>query len=297
MPAPRGDGPSPSGGRKPAGTGQPAPRPARSGKPTGGAVRRAEPPRKPTEGPAPPRGSHPPPQRARDGGTTAERRRPSVARLELPAEADPALLDPAVRRELRSLAQPDVVAGHLVAAGLLLEEDPARAYAHARAAKALAGRSGAVREAVGVTAYANGDFATALAELRAARRITGSAEHLPLLADCERGLGRPDRALAVAAEPDAGRLDRAGKVELAIVVSGARRDLGQPDAAVLALRGAELDSDEVHDWTPRLWYAYADAQLAAGRPAEARQWFAATATIDDDETTDAAERLAALLEE
>ncbi len=232
---------------------------------------------------------------ARDGGATPERsRRPRAPQLEVPAAADPALLDPAVRRELRSLAQPDVIAGHLVAAGLLLEEDPSRAYAHAMVAKAMAGRSGAVREAVGVTAYAAGDYAVALAELRAARRITGSAEHLPLLADCERGLGRPDRALAVAAEPEAKRLDRAGKVELAIVVSGARRDLGQFDAAVLALQGAELDSDEVNDWTPRLWYAYADALLAAGRVADARKWFGATVTVDDDDMTDAVVRLESL---
>jgi len=189
------------------------------------------------------------------------------------------------------LAQPDVIAGHLVAAGLLIESDPGRAFAHAQAAKALAGRSGAVREAVGVTAYAAGDYATALAELRAARRITGSAEHLPLLADCERGLGRPDRALAVAAEPEAKQLDRPGQVELAIVVSGARRDLGQPEAAVLALQGRELDSDEVNDWTPRLWYAYADALLAAGRTDDARQWFTATVAVDEDDTTDAVERL------
>ncbi|HVE62738.1 MAG TPA: tetratricopeptide repeat protein [Mycobacteriales bacterium] len=204
------------------------------------------------------------------------------------------MLDPAIRRELRTLAQPDVIAGHLVAAGLLLAEDPAAAYAHALAAKALAGRSGAVREAVGVTAYAAGEYAVALAELRAARRITGSAEHLPLLADCERGLGRPDRALAVAAEPAAKSLDRASRVELAIVVSGARRDLGQAAAAVLALQGKDLDSDEVHDWTPRLWYAYAEALLAAGRVDDARTWFAATVAVDDDDSTDASTRLAML---
>ena len=161
-------------------------------------------------------------------------------------------------------------------------------------AKSVAGRIGVVREAVGIAAYAAGDYAAALAELRAARRITGSAEHLPLLADCERGLGRPDRALAVVADPGAAQLDRAGRVELAIVESGARRDLGQPDAAVLALQGAELDSDEVHDWTPRLWYAYADALLAAGRNDDARRWFEATAAIDEDDTTDAVDRLGQL---
>jgi tetratricopeptide (TPR) repeat protein len=214
----------------------------------------------------------------------------------LPADADPRLLPSEVRRELRALpdAAADRVAGHLVAAGQLVDEDPAAAYEHAKAAKALAARVGAVREAAGVTAYRAGDFAAALTELKAARRITGQPDHLPLLADCERALGRPDRALAVVADPERGRLDRAAQVELAIVASGARRDLGQPDAAVLALQGPELDSDSVEEWTVRLWYAYADALLAAGRRDDAVTWFTAAATVDDEGETDADERLAAL---
>jgi hypothetical protein len=214
----------------------------------------------------------------------------------LPPGADPRLLPSDVRRELRALQDvtAERVAGHLVAAGQLVDEDPTAAYEHAKAAKALAGRIGAVREAVGVTAYRAGDFAVALAELKAARRITGLPDHLPLLADAERALGRPDRALAYAADPDRARLDRAARVELAIVVSGARRDLGQPDAAVLALQGPELDSDAVEEWTIRLWYAYADALLAAGRTDEAVSWFTAVATVDEDGETDADERLAGL---
>lgn len=214
----------------------------------------------------------------------------------LPPDADPRLLPSEVRRELRSLpdATADRVAGHLVAAGQLLEEDPAAAYEHAKAAKAIAQRVGAVREAVGITAYQAGDYAAALTELKAARRITGLPDHLPLVADCERALGRPDRALAVAADPDRTRLDRAAQVELAIVASGARRDMGQPDAAVLALQGKELDSDAVEEWTVRLWYAYADALLAAGRRDDAETWFTATAAIDEDGETDADERLAEL---
>jgi tetratricopeptide (TPR) repeat protein len=151
-----------------------------------------------------------------------------------------------------------------------------------------------VREAVGVTAYRAGDFAAALTELKAARRITGQPDQLPLLADCERALGRPDRALAVVADPDRARLDRAARVELTIVAAGARRDLGQPDAAVLALQGAELDSDAVEEWTVRLWYAYADALLAAGRRDDAITWFTAAATVDEEGETDADERLTEL---
>jgi tetratricopeptide (TPR) repeat protein len=217
-------------------------------------------------------------------------------RLPVPADVDVRLLDPDVRRELRSLSKEvaDRVAGHLVAAGQSIDDDPAKALAHARAARALAGRVGSVREAAGVAAYRAGEFAEAVAELRTARRITGSAEHLPLLADCERALGRPDRALALARDPGACTLDRATQVELLLVTAGARRDLGQTEAAVVTLQGRELDSDTVQEWTPRLWYAYADALLAAGRVDEARTWFAAVVSIDDAEATDAGERLAAL---
>jgi tetratricopeptide (TPR) repeat protein len=201
-----------------------------------------------------------------------------------------------VWRELRALPEPaaERIAAHLVAAGQLIDEDPALAYEHAKFAKTSAARVGAVREAVGVTAYRAGDYAAALTELKAARRITGLPDHLPLLADCERALGHPDRALAYAADPEAKKLDRASQVELKIVISGARRDLGQPEAAVLALQGPDLDSDAVEDWTVRLWYAYADALLAAGRTDEAQQWFTAVLTVDEDGETDAEERLRAL---
>jgi tetratricopeptide (TPR) repeat protein len=226
------------------------------------------------------------------------RPRPRALGPVAPEGADPRLLDHTVRKELSQLAPPvaERVATHLVAVAMLLDGDPARAYEHAKAAKDGAPRLGSVREAVGLAAYAAGDFAAALAELRAARRITGDPGHLPVMADCERGLGRPERALALAKDPDAARLDRAARVELAIVVSGARRDLGQPDAAVVALQGRELDDTTVHEWTPRLWYAYAEALEAAGRTTEAREWFQAVAAEDDEGATDADARVARLSE-
>jgi tetratricopeptide (TPR) repeat protein len=201
-----------------------------------------------------------------------------------------------MRGELRSLPKDkaDHIARHLVMAGELIDDDPETAYLHAQEARHGAGRIGAVREFLGLAAYRSGRYAEALTELRAARRISGSPEYLPILVDCERGLGRPDRALALAKDPDAARLDRAGAVELRIVLAGARRDLGQADAAVVALAGPDLDPAVVEPWTLRLWYAYADALAAAGRTDEAREWFNAVAGIDEDGDTDAAERTAAL---
>ena len=82
-------------------------------------------------------------------------------------------LAPDVRGELTTLdrSTADFVARHLVAAGQLIDDDPQAALEHARAARARAARIPAVREAVGIAAYRCGDWAQALAELRAARRI------------------------------------------------------------------------------------------------------------------------------
>lgn len=198
-----------------------------------------------------------------------------------------------MRAELRTLTptNADTVARYLVQVGRLLEEDPEAAYANAMAAQRRAGRVAVVREVTGVAAYRTARFAEALAEFRAARRLSGSPHLLPLMADSERGLGRPERALDLAASPEVARLAVAERVELAIVVSGARRDLNQMDAAVVALQTNELKNDKAA-WWPRLAYAYADALEAAGRADEAARWLARAAAADVDGETDAADRLA-----
>jgi hypothetical protein len=157
-------------------------------------------------------------------------------------------------------------------AGRLLDEDAELAFQHALAASRRGGRLAAVREAVGLTAYAAGHYGEALREFRTYRRISGSNEHLPVMADCERGLGRPDRALDIARSEDVQTLDTAGKVEMAIVTSGARADLGETEAAVAALEIPQLDMNRAFSFSPRLFRAYADALLAVGRTAEAETW-------------------------
>jgi hypothetical protein len=157
-------------------------------------------------------------------------------------------------------------------AGRLLDEEPELAFQHALAASRRGGRLAAVREAVGLTAYAAGHYGEALREFRTYRRISGSNVHLPVMADCERGLGRPDRALDVVRSEEAQDLDAPGKVELAIVASGARADLGQLDAAVAELEIPQLDINRAFSYSPRLFRAYADALTAAGREAEAGKW-------------------------
>jgi len=202
-------------------------------------------------------------------------------------------LDPAVRAQLRDmpLTLAERVGGHLAAAGVLLQADPDLAYEHAQSARRLAQRVAAVREAAGLTAYATGRWAEAIGELRAYRRFTGSAVHLPIIADCERALGRPDRALEVAADPAAADLEPKAALELLLVRAGARRDLGQPEAALRLLDVSALRAGGRPSWLPRLRYAYADTLLELGRRDEARTWFSAAAQVDPEATTDAAERL------
>lgn len=205
-------------------------------------------------------------------------------------------IDRSVRQELMSLPKTlaEDVAKNLVMVARLLDEDPERAYAHSRTALRLASRVGAVREAAGFAAYGVAKYGEALNEFRAARRMTGSTHLWPIMADCERGIGRPERALAMAGEPEVKQLDRAGQVEMRLVAAGARRDLGQPDAAVVTLQSSELGSTAVHPWTARLRYAYADALLAVGRESEAREWFARALEADQGGTTNASDRLAEL---
>ncbi|MGP3932608.1 hypothetical protein [Nonomuraea sp. KM88] len=115
------------------------------------------------------------------------------------------------------------------------------------------------------------------------------------MADCERGLGRPERAIDLVRSPEAERLDRAGRIELTIVESGARRDLGQHDAAVITLqRLPELRDPQPKPWSARLAFAYADALADAGHQEAATDWFGRAMAFDEDGETDAAERYAEL---
>ncbi len=183
-------------------------------------------------------------------------------------------LDRATLRQVQTLETRNAewVSKHLVMAGRLLDDEPDIAFEHALAASRRGGRLAAVREAVGLTAYAAGNYSEALRELRTFRRISGSNIHLPLMADCERGLDRPDRALEMARSEEAATLDAAGQVELAIVVSGARRDIAEPEAALAALEIPQLDRNRAFSYSPRLFRAYSDVLAELGRTAEAQDW-------------------------
>jgi len=224
----------------------------------------------------------PAPRRSDRGDSSAPRIPDSITEDDLSRDA---------KAELRGLPVDlaATVGRYLVAAELA--SDPEQGYRYAQAARRLAARIGVVREVNGITAYQTGRWAEALAELRAARRLTGRGEYLPLMADSERALGRLDQALELVHSDEAKRLPRAAQIELRIVESGIRRDQGLADAAVLALQVPELTDGRLRPYSARLFYAYGDALLAAGRPEAAREAFSRAVVADEDEETDALARL------
>lgn len=258
-------------------------------------------PRPAADGPR--RGPRAPRQAPRSSGPNRARRaqpqpaseapaRPAPVGPEIPEDIEAKQLAPEIRRELSTLDRftADAVARHLVAAGALIEDDPQAALEHARAARARSSRIAAVREAVGIAAYHCGDWAQALAELRAARRMGSKSVLLPVIADCERGLGRPQRAIELARGPEAAQLEGDDADELRIVAAGARTDLGQLDAALTLLSTPQLNPDRTGPTAARLFYAYADTLLALHRREEALQWFLRSAAADTEGVTDAEDR-------
>ncbi|WP_084155291.1 hypothetical protein [Agrococcus lahaulensis] len=194
----------------------------------------------------------------------------------LPDDVVPEDLDIGARAQLKTLTKEnaELVAKHMAMASRLIDDDPELAHQHALAAARRAGRIGVVRETLAITAYQLGDFALALRELRTYRRITGRDDQLPLMADCERGLGRPEKALELARSVDASTLETPVRVELAIVKSGARLDLGQKEAALEELRIPELRKDKAFEYSPALFASFGGVLEELGRDEEAAEWFA-----------------------
>ncbi|WP_449278863.1 hypothetical protein [Leucobacter sp. GX24907] len=154
----------------------------------------------------------------------------------------------------------------------LIDEDPELAHQHAISASRRAGRIPVTRETLAITAYRTGDFALALRELRTYRRLTGSADHLALMVDCERGLDRPEKAIQTGLDADTKHLDTEQRVQLAIAMSGARLDLNQTQQALYELEIPELNPDRAYSWSPDLFRAYAAVLQDLGREAEAGSW-------------------------
>ncbi|WP_239478551.1 hypothetical protein [Rothia sp. ZJ1223] len=197
-----------------------------------------------------------------------------VAGPEIDTDVTGKELDGSTLRQLRALEaqNAETVAQHLVMAGRYLEIDPAFALEHAKYATRRAGRIAVVREATGIAAYVAEDFELSLRELRTHRRITGSNEHVALLVDNERALGKTEKALELAAEVMNEDLAPVTRVEVALVVSGIKHDAGDLGGALKALEIPELNKKRGFEYSPRLFSAYSELLSEAGRTKEAKGW-------------------------
>lgn len=180
---------------------------------------------------------------------------------------------------------------YLAAARLAIEEDPEKAYEYAVEAGKLGGRSPVVREAVGICAYNLGDFKQARLELQAAVRMGGRSDLLPVIADCERAMDRPDKAIELLTSPEAESLEGEAEAERLLVLAGARSDSGQLAAALATLKPAATQVSKDQPWAARIVYGYADTLLANGDHAASREQFMRAAGLDEYGLTDATERL------
>lgn len=194
-----------------------------------------------------------------------------------------------VWKELKGTAKdPAEVAKALTIAGdAMAEGDLERALTYLRWAKSEAGRSSAVREALGIALYHAGDYAGALSELQTYRRLSGRTDQNHLLADCLRATGRePAKVGEVVQEmdPDRDELDRF--VEGVIIWASALADAGDVEGGRAVLRQLleeiEIDAGDVPAYAVRLWYVAGDLAERSGAAEQARRWFQRVAAVDED---------------
>jgi tetratricopeptide (TPR) repeat protein len=175
---------------------------------------------------------------------------------------------------------------------------PAAAAARAEEAKELSPRSGAVRELLGISLYQTERYREALRELQAYRRMTGRADQNHLIADSQRALGAPEKAVEPAREAIRIRaVPEEARAEAAVVGAAALADLARFDEALSLLRSfvsRQRGKDQAaRPFDLRLWYVAGDILERAGRKREAAAEFRKVVR-HDAAAFDAAERLARL---
>ncbi|QWW20676.1 HAD hydrolase-like protein [Schaalia sp. 19OD2882] len=156
-------------------------------------------------------------------------------------------------------------------AGQLIDLDAELAHRHATAAAARAGRIDSVREAAALTAYASGRYEEALREVRAVRRMRGDDSLRAVEADIERALGRPEKAVEIIDATETRGMELSEQVELVLVSSGARADLGLSEVGLVLVDDAlaALPEDVDTELIRRLMSVKADRLRELGRDAEA----------------------------
>jgi tetratricopeptide (TPR) repeat protein len=203
-------------------------------------------------------------------------------------------LDDDVVRELRATARPGkaeiLIKVFGEAAGAYAAEDYARAIKLGDQSKHMALRAASVRELLGLAYYRAGRWQEAARELSAFRRITGTTEQNPVLADCYRAMGKPQRALELCNEIDPRRVSEEVFFEGQIVGAAALAEMGRLDEAIERLEGLELRPKVAEPHHLRAWYVLADLLERRAKFTQAREWFEAVGAADPD-MTDAPERV------
>ncbi|MFQ9101343.1 MAG: tetratricopeptide repeat protein [Bifidobacterium adolescentis] len=138
------------------------------------------------------------------------------------------------RERLRGLSKEHAenIGLHILAAYTLEERDPELALEHAKWVAHQASRIDFARETLAFVAYRQGDYKLALREFRTAFRMNGFLDYLPFIADCERGMGEPKKAIETAMSDDAKYLRGESKAEMFLVYAGALGDLEMWDKAI-----------------------------------------------------------------
>ena len=283
----RGGSDKPYGSRKPSGSGRDdggrgkpygSRKPSGSGRDDGGRGKRYDTSGKPS-------GSRD--SRSGDRRVREERELPENA-LPWPEEIFDMDLDPELRAELESVGGTSgALAKHLLSVEVLAEDDPEAAYQHALRIRERIPRLALGRQTLCIAAYRTGRYREAIKEEAAYRRTSNKFDLVAIAADSERGLGRPQRALAMVTEFESAGLDADTLTELLIVAGGARQDLGDVDAARIFLQKAVRAAKSP--------MAMARSRFALGQlliesdPQQARKWLQAASDIDEESVwTDAA---------
>ena len=212
--------------------------------------------------------------------------------LEWPEEIFDLELEPEVLKDLEAFGgRTETLAKHLLSVQVLAESDPEEAYQHAARVRDRVSRSGLARHTACIAAYRTGRFKEAIKEESAYRRINGKFDLVPIAADSERGLGRPQRALAMVAEYEGEKLDSDTRTELLIVGGGARRDLGDDEAARVLFQKAVRAAHSPMAMA-RSRYALGELLASTGDVEQAKKWLQSAVDVDEDSAwTDAAEVL------
>ena len=203
-------------------------------------------------------------------------------------------LDDDIVKELRATSRPGkaeiLIKVFAQAAGAFDAEDYDTAVALGEQSKHIALRSATIRELLGLAYYRSEKWKEAARELAAFKRLSGSTEQNPVIADSYRAMGRPDKALEIANEIDPRTVEPAVAYEGAIVGAGALADMKKLDEAIAHLEKLDLRPKTAEDHHLRAWYVLGDLLERNGRFTQARNWFEAVNGAGP-ELTDAGERL------